>query len=555
MLSELTIENVAVIEKADIRFEEGLTCLTGETGAGKSIIIDSINAILGDRLSKNIVRSGARKASIVAVFEDLDESVISAAARMDIDISDECIISRQITEEGKSTSRINSVPYPASVLKRLFNDVVNIHGQHDNQNLLNPSKHLEILDSFGVSGTLKEVYAGLYDEYRSLEKEISGLEKAESERRDNLDFLRYQVEEIEMAALSAGEEEELNERKKLIKNAEKIVEALASAHSCLFGDDDSDGALSLIQIARESVGKISDYSSDMGEALEKLNDSYAILEDSAYRLKNYLDDFDVDVSEIDEIEERLDVYYNLKRKYGPTVEDVLNFWREKKTELERGENAREILEGLYRRMNEVSAKLAIAADRLTEERKRVFAGMKKDIEAALAFLNMPFVTLELSCSVKDYSPSGHDDIEFFISANRGESPKPMARIASGGELSRIMLAMKSVLAEKEMTHTMIFDEIDTGVSGSAAFKIGKMLRDTSRGKQVLVVTHSAQIAAFADNHLLIEKDTDDSATYTHVRKLDHDGQVREIARIIAGDNLTRTSLKNAEEMLYSAKNS
>lgn len=553
MLRELTIENVAVIEKASITFDEGLTCLTGETGAGKSIVIDSINAILGDRLSKNIVRTGAKKASIVRVFEDLDEDVIRAARELDIDISEECIISRQITDEGKSTTRINSIPCPASVLRTLFADEVNIHGQHDNQSLLNPSKHLGILDSFGVDPIIRDTYSGMYKEYTELNGRIEELERIEKTNSENRDLLTYQVDEIEKAALTVDEEEELGERKKLIKNAENIINSLVEAHSCLFGDDDTEGALSLIQLAKGELEKIGDYAPEVRSRLERMNDSFETLQDASYDLKNYLDDFDVDISDLDYIEERLDVYYQLKRKYGPTVQDVLDYYEEKKTELEVIETARDTLDRLYAERKVLKDKLSISADRLTRDRKRVFADMKKDIEASLAFLNMPFVKIDLRCDKKDFSSNGQDDIEFLISANRGESPKPMARIASGGELSRIMLAMKNVLSERERTHTMIFDEIDTGVSGSAAFKIGQLMKKVSKGKQVLCVTHSAQIAAFRDNHMFIEKDTVDNATYTHIRRLNDTERIREIARIISGDNITATSLDNAREMLESAQ--
>ncbi|MBQ3394098.1 MAG: DNA repair protein RecN [Oscillospiraceae bacterium] len=553
MLKELTIENVAVIEKASITFDEGLTCLTGETGAGKSIVIDSINAILGDRLSKNIVRTGAKKASIVRVFEDLDEEVIKAARELDIDISDECIISRQITDEGKSTTRINSFPCPASVLKTIFADEVNIHGQHDNQSLLNPSRHLGILDSFGVDPIIKETYQGMYREYTELNGRIEELEQIEKSNSDNRDLLTYQVDEIEKAALSVTEEEELGERKKLIKNAENIINSLVEAHTCLFGDDDTEGALSLIQIAKSELEKIGDYAPEVRSRLERMNDSFETLQDASYDLKNYLDDFDVDISDLDYIEERLDVYYQLKRKYGPTVRDVLDYYEEKKAELEVIETARDTLDRLYAERKVLKDKLSISADRLTRDRKRVFDGMKKDIEASLSFLNMPFVTMDLRCDRKDFAANGQDDIEFLISANRGESPKPMARIASGGELSRIMLAMKNVLSEKEKTYTMIFDEIDTGVSGSAAFKIGQLMKKVSKGRQVLCVTHSPQIAAFRDNHMLIEKDTVNNATYTHIRRLNDTERIREIARIISGDNITATSLDNAREMLESAQ--
>ena len=555
MLCELIIENVAVIEKASINFSEGFTCLTGETGAGKSIIIDSINAIMGERISKNIVRTGADKASIVAVFENLEQSIIDKALEMDIDLRDECIVSRQITAEGKSTARINAVPYPVSVLKTLFSDVINIHGQHDSQSLLTPSKHIGILDSFGTDSAIKATYGQLYKEYVSIEKQIKELEEIDRDKRNTLDLLSFQVQEIEDAQLSAEEEQQLNNDKQLIKNAEHILSSLSDAYNYLFGDDDILGGLSALQEAAMSTEKVCSFAEVLSNISEKLNDAAAIAQDAGFELKSFMDDFDIDISDIDTIEERLDVYYRMKRKYGPEVEDVLAFYEESKKELEKIEFAREKLEKLYDERKVITDKLSISAGRLTQNRKDVFDKLASEIQQSLVFLNMPDVKLYLSCDEKKYSYDGKDDIEFLISTNKGENAKPMAKIASGGELSRIMLAIKSVLAEKEDTHTLIFDEIDTGVSGSAAMKIGRLLKQTSAGKQVLCVTHSAQIAAFADNHLFIRKNTREDSTYTSVTLLDETEREREVARIISGDNISQTALMNAREMITLAKNS
>ncbi len=555
MLCELIIENVAVIEKASINFREGFTCLTGETGAGKSIIIDSINAIMGERISKNIVRTGASKASIVAVFENLEQSIIDKAAEMDIDLRDECIVSRQITAEGKSTARINAVPYPVSVLKALFNDAINIHGQHDSQSLLTPAKHIDILDSFGTDNAIKATYYQFYKEYTAIDKQIKELESIDKDKRNTLDLLSFQVQEIEDARLSADEEQQLNNDKQLIKNAEHILSALSDAYSYLFGDDDILGGLSALQEAAMNTEKVSSFAETLGAISEKLNEAAAIAQDAGFELKNFIDDFDIDVSDIDAIEERLDVYYRMKRKYGPEVEDVLEFYEKSKKELEKIEFAREKLDSLYEERTVILDKLTISADRLTNNRKEVFDRLSSEIRSSLQFLNMPDVKLYLSCEKKPFGSNGQDNIEFLISTNRGEEAKPMSKIASGGELSRIMLAIKSVLSEKEETHTLIFDEIDTGVSGSAAMKIGKLLKQTSSGKQVLCVTHSAQIAAFADNHLYIEKNTRGDATYTSVTRLTEHEREKEIARIISGDNISDTSLLNAKEMIALAKNS
>lgn len=555
MLCELIIENVAVIEKAHINFSEGFTCLTGETGAGKSIIIDSINAIMGERISKNIVRTGAEKASIVAVFENLEQSIIDKAREMDIDLREECIVSRQITAEGKSTARINSVPYPVSVLKTLFTDAINIHGQHDSQSLLTPSKHIHILDSFGTDSAVKATYHQFYKDFTAIDKQIKELEEIDRNKRNTLELLSFQVSEIEDADLSPDEEQQLISDKQLIKNAENIITSLSQAYSFIFGDEEILGGLSAIQEAAMNTEKVSGFAEFLNDITERLNDAAEIVQDAGYELKSYIDDFDFDASDIDAIEERLDVYYRMKRKYGPEVEDVLEFYAKSKKELELIEFAQEKLESLYSERKVILDKLSISADRLTQNRKDVFSVLSGSIQESLAFLNMPDVKLALSCKNKDFTSNGQDDIEFLISTNRGEDAKPMARIASGGELSRIMLAIKSVLSEKEETHTLIFDEIDTGVSGSAAMKIGKLLKQTSKGKQVLCVTHSAQIAAFADNHLFIEKKTNEQATFTSVTQLSPADREKEIARIISGDNISDTALLNAREMIELAKNS
>lgn len=555
MLCELMIENIAVIEKADIDFKNGFTCLTGETGAGKSIIIDSINAIMGERISKNIIRTGANKASIVAVFENLEQKIIDKAAELDIDIADECIVSRQITVDGKSTARINSVPCSVSALKHIFNDAINIHGQHDSQSLLNPTKHIEILDSFGVDSAIKTTYSQFFAEYSKLEKEIKELESIDQNKQSTLDLLSFQVKEIEEAEISIEEEIQLNSDKHLIKNAENIINALSSAYEYLFGNDENFGALSALQEAASETNRVSEFADNLNEISEKLNEAAVIAQDAGFDLKNFIDDFDVDLSDIDRIEQRLDTYYKLKRKYGPEVEDIIEFYENSKKELDKIEFANEKLDELYNKRKIVLDKLSISADRLTANRKEIFDKLSSKIQAALSFLNMPFVQLSLLCENKNFSVNGKDNIEFLISTNKGESPKPLAKIASGGELSRIMLAIKSVLAEHEDTYTLIFDEIDAGVSGSAALKIGKLLKYTSSGKQVLCVTHSAQIAAFADNHLLIEKIISGDATYTSIRALTEEDRVKEVARIISGDNVSDVALLNAKEMISSTKNS
>ncbi|MBE6895431.1 MAG: DNA repair protein RecN [Ruminococcaceae bacterium] len=554
MLKELTIENVAVIEKANIEFNSGFTCLTGETGAGKSIIIDSINAIMGDRVSKDVIRTGASKASIVAVFEDLNKQIIKTANEYDIDISDECIVSRIISAEGKNSARINGMPVPVSVIKAIFSDAINIHGQHDNQSLLDSAKHLSILDSFGTDQIVFKVYSEIYQEYCDVNRKIKELASLEKSKQEDVELLQFQVEEIYNADLSEEEEKNLDEQKKIIKNSENILSALNTAYNMLSGDDDFIGACSALQEAEGEVSSVCEFSEKMAEISEVLIDVSEKTQDVMYDIRNIIDDFDFDISQIDEIEERLDIYYKLKRKYGGSVEAVLDYYNKAVEKLDNIEFAQEKLEQLKKQRSEILAKLEIQADKLTKERQKQFDLMAGEIHKSLEFLNMPFVNLSLHIEEKDYSADGKDQLEFYIVTNKGENPKPLAKIASGGELSRIMLAIKSVLAEKQVTDTMIFDEIDAGVSGSASLKIGRLLRQTAHNRQVFCVTHSPQIAAFSDTHLYIEKITKENATYTSVRHLDRKQRVEEIARIISGENVTATAIQNAQEMLTNAQN-
>ena len=555
MLRELTIENVAVIEKANIELNSGFTCLTGETGAGKSIIIDSINAIMGERVSRDIIRTGASKASIVAVFENLNPDIIALAGEYDIDIEDECIVSRTISAEGKNTARINGMPVPVSVIKAVFSEAVNIHGQHDSQSLLDPAKHLAILDGFGTDKAVFEAYSNIYDRYVEINKKIRELSSLEKNKQDDVELLQFQVEEIYNADISQKEENDLLEQKKLIKNAENIISALGTAYNLLSGGDEFAGICSALQQADGEIASISGFSEKIAKISETLTDISETSQDVMYDIRNAIDDFDVDIGMLDEIEERLDTYYKIKRKYGCDVAAVLEYYEKAQQKLDSIEFAQEKLEALYDEKEVVLAELRKCAQALTEERKKQFDLMAGDIQQALVFLNMPFVQLYLNIEPKDYSADGSDEIEFYIVTNKGESPKPLARIASGGELSRIMLAIKSVLSEKQITDTMIFDEIDTGVSGSAAMKIGRLLRETAGERQVICVTHSPQIAAFADTHLFIEKQTKGESTFTTVRRLGTEERIAEIARIISGDNITETAAENAREMLSIARNS
>ncbi len=556
MLCELIIENVAVIEKANIIFTNGFTCLTGETGAGKSIIVDSINIILGERISKNIVRAGAQKATITAVFENLDEKLIKKALdEYEIDLSNECIVTRQTTDTGKSSARINSLPVAVNVIKDLFSDILTIHGQHDNQSLLNPAKHIDILDTFGTDINIKNEYLEVYKEYSNTIKEIKRLTSLDKNNSDTIDLYTYQINEILTADLSKEEEEDLAKQKKKIQDSEKLLKYLNSAYVLLAGEDEFLGALASLDKACDELENTVDYDEALQDVFSKVNDAFNITQESLFELKRYLEDIEITDYTIDEIEERLDIYYKLKNKYGNTTDDVLAYCEKIQKEVKTITFLEEELELLNNKLTVLDEKIKVASDKLSNNRLSVFNQFAKEINSALEFLNMPSVEIFLSVKEKDYTLKGKDEIEFLIVTNKGENPKPLSKIASGGELSRIMLSIKSVLAEKDDTKTLIFDEIDAGVSGSAAFKIGKLLKQTAKGKQVLCVTHSSQIAAFSDNHLLIKKTADDKATYTNITALSQEEKEMEIARIISGDNITKTSLENAKEMIITAQNS
>lgn len=555
MLRELTIENVAVIEKANIVFDTGFNCLTGETGAGKSIIIDSINAVMGERVTKDVIRTGAKSASIVAVFENINPDIVSLAQEFDVDISDECIVSRTISSEGKNTARINGIPTPINVLKAIFSEEINIHGQHDSQSLLNPSKHLGILDGFSQDKSCFENYSNIYSQYVEVKRKIKKLSEIEDTKQSDLELLQFQVDEIYTANLSVQEEQELLSQKSLIKNAEKILSGLNGAYQILSGDDDFAGVVSELQQASSNINSITDYSDKISNISDILADMADKSQDVMYEIRNIIDDFDTDFGDIEQIEERLDTYYKLKRKYGGDVESVLEYYNHAKEKLDNIQFAQDKLDMLYAQKAEILKNLEKAAEALTDFRKKQFDLLSGKIQQSLSFLNMPYVKLYLNIEDKEFAQDGKDKAEFYIITNKGESPKPLSKISSGGELSRIMLAIKSVLANMQSTDTMIFDEIDAGVSGAASMKIGKLLRQTAKDRQVLCVTHSPQIAAFADSHLYIEKATDDKSAKTTVKKLTDSQRVNEIARIISGENITQTSLENAREMLDMAKNS
>ena len=661
MLSSLQIENVAVIQKAEVHFKPGLNVLTGETGAGKSILIDSINAILGNRTSKDLVRTGASKAVIRAAFEEVPGTVLDSLEKAGYERSDALMLSREITAEGKSTCRINGMPATAAVLRELCGGLININGQHDSVGLLNPARHLGILDDYAQNSAEFQDYYVLYRELVRIKRELDAMITDEAEKQRRIDLLSYQVQEIEDAGLTAGEEQTLESRRKILANASAIRDKIAQSYALLSGDDETSGAVDLLGEASNAVDAAAQLDDALADASSQLLDLYYNAKDVAADLIGRLDSYDTNDAELDEIEQRLDLIYKLKRKYGDTVEDVIAFGQNAREELERiqssqerhdhlqaeklrlyalarekaealtqtrlrafeelnkrisgtldlyynakdvaadligrldsydtndaeldeieqrldliyklkrkygdtvedviafGQNAREELERIQssqERHDHLQAEklrlYALArekAEALTQTRLRAFEELNKRISGTLDFLNMPGVRMTLRHTRGPLASHGQDSIEFYISTNPGEAPKPLAKIASGGELSRITLAIKNAMADKDAVPTVIYDEIDSGVSGKAAGRIGEVLRQSAQGHQILCITHTAQIAALADCHLLIQKNVANDRTYTEIHPLDEEGRVEALARLISGDHVTELSRANAREML------
>lgn len=549
MLSCLQIENVAVIQKAEVHFQPGLNVLTGETGAGKSILIDSINAILGNRTSKDLVRTGASKAVIRASFAQIPDVVLDKLEAAGYERSAELLLSREITAEGKSSCRINGMPTTAAVLRELCGGLININGQHDSVGLLNPAHHLSILDDYAQNAKLYQEYYVLYRSLVKVKKELDAMITDEAEKQRRIDLLTYQVQEIEDAALTAGEEQTLEARRKVLANASTIRDRVAKAHALLSGDDNTPGAVDLLGEASNAMDTAAQLDESLSGVSGTLMDLYYSAKDAAAELIDRLDAYDTNDAELDEIEQRLDLLYRLKRKYGDTVEDIIAF----------GQKAREELEQIQfseQRHNQLQAeKLRLyglareKAEALTQTRLKAFDELNARITDTLQFLNMPGVRMTLHHARGPLASHGQDSVEFYISTNAGEAPKPLARIASGGELSRITLAIKNALADRDAVPTVIYDEIDSGVSGKAAGRIGEVLRQSAQGHQILCITHTAQIAALADCHLLIQKNVTNDRTYTEIHPLDTEGRVEALARLISGDHVTELSRANAREML------
>ena len=555
MLSSLQIENVAVIQKAEVHFEPGLNVLTGETGAGKSILIDSINAILGNRTSKDLVRTGAAKAVIRAAFEQVPPAVLDKLEQSGYERSEALLLSREITAEGKSSCRINGMPATAAVLRELCGGLININGQHDSVGLLNPAHHLGILDDYAQNRTVFQEYYTLYRELVRVKRELDALITDEAEKQRKIDLLQYQVQEIEDAALTAGEEQTLENRRKVLANASAIRDRLAQSYALLSGSDDAAGAVDLLGEASNAVDAAAQLDPALTAAAGQLLDLYYNAKDVAVDLIGRLDAYDTNDAELDEVEQRLDLLYRLKRKYGSTVEDVINFGQKARQELDNIQHSQQRHDALQAEKLRLYAKAREKAEALTQTRLKAFEELNTRISGTLDFLNMPGVRMTLRHTRGPLASHGQDSIEFYISTNPGEAPKPLAKIASGGELSRITLAIKNAMADKDAVPTVIYDEIDSGVSGKAAGRIGEVLRQSAQGHQILCITHTAQIAALADCHLLIQKNVSNERTYTEIHPLDENGRVEALARLISGDHVTELSRANAREMLQERKHS
>lgn len=550
MLRELSIENLAVIEKASIAFDDKLNVFTGETGAGKSILIGGINAILGGRVSKDIVRAGTEKAVVTGLFDDLPESVKAKLCDNGFAVDDELLLQRDIHADGKSTARINGRATTVAILRDIASELIDIHGQHDNRLLMDGDNQREILDSYGKNSGLLSEYATAFKEFSALSRKIKEVSRKKTESLEKAELLRERLEELDRYNFSADEEETVKQKIEELRNAEYISENLYNAQTAISGDDDTDGAYSMLEHCKNSVSSLSNTIPELDKLAVRISDMLVELEDIREEIVQRIPDEDEDTAGmLGVLEERLSVILRLQRKYGTDLAQILENSEKWRNELYEIDNGDDIIEELTEKKKEAGEKVKRLATELTSRRKKAADDLAKQISAELTFLDMPDIRLVFDISQDKVTLSGMDKVEMLISVNKGEDLKPMSKIASGGELSRIMLAVKNVLAETDKLHTMIFDEIDTGISGRAAAKVGLKLHEAAENRQILCVTHLAQIAAMADTQLLIKKTSDEKRTYTGITKLDFEGRKREIARIISGDENDPISLENAEMLL------
>lgn len=555
MLNQLSIRNVAVIDKLDINLHDGVSVLTGETGAGKSIIIDSINMILGDRANKELVRYGTDKAVVQAVF-DAPKSVINILEENDIDVEDETvIITRQVTKEGKSVARINGMVVTLNILREISDRLINIHGQHDNQALLTPIRHITFLDAYADNEEYINRYKDILSKKREIEKKISSLEMDEQEKMQRIDLLEYQVNEIKKASLEKGEEDDLREQRDIYTNAEQITKSVNEAYMNLYEGDEIQSAYDGISIAVNEISQISDLNPQLKSIYDTLNEIMYSLEDTAHEIKEFGETVEFDEQTLNEIEERLDLISRLKRKYGNSIEEILEYLKKAESELNDIKLSDERTNELKEELKNITKELKEKGNVLTQRRENAAKVLEENIEKSLHELNMEKSKFKVSIENDGtFYDNGMDKVEFLISTNPGEPLKPLVKIASGGELSRVMLAIKSILADSDGVDTMIFDEIDTGVSGKAAMSIAKKLAVIAKNKQVICITHLPQLTAMADNHYLIQKNTDGEMASTTLKELDEEGRELELARIIDGGEVTELALSHAKQMLENAKN-
>ena len=549
MLAQLFINNIAVIERASIDLEKGFTVLTGETGAGKSIIIDAIHAVLGERTSKELVRTGTQSASVSALFTGLDEDILCLLDQLSIPREEDgsLLVQRDIRQEGRSSCKLNGAPATVSMLKQVGPRLVTIHGQHESYELLSPEVHMAYLDSFAGLESLLAEYQAAYHTLRETQRKLEALQTDEGEKARLSDLLHYQIDEIQSANVRVGEREELEAQREVIRNSEKIAGTLELLRGLLSGDEDSEGLLTGVEQASVEAERVASYLPELEEAAQKLREAGYLLEDVDAILRSVGVDFDPALQEA--IEERLDLLYKLGLKYGSSEEKILEFLEDCRSRLHQIEFSDEERERLEAQYEAEKHKAISLAKELSRRRQAASAQFIRQVREELAFLNMPGIQFETEIQRVPLYAMGCDKLQFLVSANKGEPPKPMSKIASGGELSRIMLAIKTVLSGKDKVQTLIFDEVDTGISGAAANKVGKKLKQVSQNRQVLCITHLAQIAALADHHLLIEKHVEGERTFTQVQELDFEGRKREVARIIGGDQVTDLQLEMAEEML------
>lgn len=549
MLSLLHIENIAVIQCADISFDQGFNVLTGETGAGKSIVIDAISAIMGERAYRDMIRTGSAKASVRGVFTQVPE--LPWFQENGVEYDPETVIQREVYLDGKNVCRVNGSLVSVSILRKLGVQLINIHGQHDSASLFDENNHLLLLDAFSGNEPLRREYGEKYETYTQLQRQIASLTMDEGEKLRKMEMLRYQIQEIEKAKLTPGEDETLEQRRKLLQNSEKISDNLHDAVNAVYGGEDTDGAASLLGEAERSLSRLSRFSEDFTELHQRIADLMYQVQDVAEELRIARDDLSYSADELEEIESRLDVIHRLRKKYGATCQDILDYKEKASQELDEIVFSDDHLERLKAQCEKAKEAAWEAAKRLRQSREAGAQVLSQQILSELAQLDMPKVQFQCQFSQTDLTASGADLVAFYMSANAGEALKPLSKVASGGELARIMLAMKNVLAQQDQVATLIFDEVDTGVSGRAAQKVAEKLRSVSQNKQVLCVTHLPQLAALATTHFLIAKEERDGRTYTSVTPLDKEGRKRELARIIGGANITETTLKSAEEMLNS----